>query len=183
MPITLEALMAQRQDRVAYAYTERDTMLYGLAVGMAQDPSDERELDFVYERRGTLRAVPSLAVTVARHDLIYHCGLQVEKMLHGEQVLTLHRPLPTAASLLADHRVIIVIDKGPARGVLIETDSRVYLQDGTRCSTCTTCTSHAATAAWAAPGRRSDPPTRCHGARPTWCAAPAPRRARRCGTG
>lgn len=131
MPITLDQLMAQRQDAVAYAFTERDTILYALAIGLGHDPLDETELDFVYERRGSLRAVPSQAVTVARHNLIYECGLQVEKMLHGEQVLTLHRPLPPAAEIVADHRVLSVLDKGPAKGVLIETDSQVRLKDGT----------------------------------------------------
>jgi acyl dehydratase len=131
MPITLEQLMAQRQDALAYAYTERDVMLYALAVGMGRDPFDETELDYVYERRGTLRVLPSQAVTVARHNLIYECGLDVPRMLHGEQVLTLHRPLPPAAQMLADHRVINVLDKGPAKGILIETESLVRLQDGT----------------------------------------------------
>lgn len=130
MPITLEALMAQRQDQVRYAYTERDTMLYALAIGFGRDPFDEVELDFVYERRGRLRAVPSQAVTVARHNLIYECGLDVPRMLHGEQTLTLHRPLPPAAELVADHRVVGVTDRGPAKGLLIETESRVRSADG-----------------------------------------------------
>jgi acyl dehydratase len=131
MPITLERLMAQRQDAVAYAFTERDSMLYALAVGMGRDPLDEAELDYVYERRGSLRALPSQAVAMARHNLIYECGLQVPKMLHGEQLLTLHRPLPPAAELLADHRVVSVYDKGLAKGLLIQTESRVRLKDGT----------------------------------------------------
>lgn len=131
MPISLETLMAQRVDNAAYAYNERDTMLYALAVGMGRDPFDEQELDYVYERRGTLRAMPSQAVTVARHNLIYEIGLNVEKMLHGEQKLTLHRPLPPAAELRADHRVVNVFDKGPAKGLMIETDTQVRLPDGT----------------------------------------------------
>ena len=123
--------MAQRASDAAHAYTERDTMLYGLAVGMGRDHLDTRELDFVYERRGTLRSVPTQAVTVARHNLIFEIGLDVPKMLHGEQKLTLHRPLPPAAEVLADHRVCEVYDKGPAKGLLIETDTRVRLKDGT----------------------------------------------------
>ena len=123
--------MAQRASDAAHAYTERDTMLYGLAVGMGRDHFDTRELDFVYERRGTLRSVPTQAVTVARHNLIFEIGLDVPKMLHGEQKLTLHRPLPPAAEVLADHRVCEVYDKGPAKGLLIETDTRVRLKDGT----------------------------------------------------
>ena len=129
--ITYDFLMAQRASDAAHAYTERDSMLYGMAVGMGRDPFDTRELDFVYERRGTLRSVPSQAVTVARHNLIYDIGLDVPKMLHGEQKLTLHRPLPPAAEVLADHRVCEVYDRGPAKGLLIETDTRVRLKDGT----------------------------------------------------
>lgn len=131
MAIALEHLMAQQAKDVPFAWTERDTMLYALAVGMGRDPLDEQELDYCYERRGTLRAVPSQAVTLARHNLIYEIGLDVPKMLHGEQVLTLHRPLPPAAELLADHRVVQVIDKGPAKGILIESESRMRLKDGT----------------------------------------------------
>ena len=129
--ITYDFLMAQRASDAAHAYTERDSMLYGMAVGMGRDPFDTRELDFVYERRSALRSVPSQAVTVARHILIYDIGLNVQQMLHGEQKLTLHRPLPPAAEVLADHRVCEVVDKGPAKGLLIETDTRVRLKDGT----------------------------------------------------
>ena len=128
--VTYDFLMAQRASDVAHTYTERDSMLYAIAVGMGRDPFDTRELDFVYERRGTLRSVPSQAVTVARHNLIYEIGLDVPKMLHGEQKLTLHRPLPPAADVLADHRVCEVYDKGPAKGLLIETETRVRLKDG-----------------------------------------------------
>jgi acyl dehydratase len=131
MPITLEKLMAQQARDVPYTYTERDSMLYALATGFGHDPRDEVELDYVYERRGTLRAVPSQAVTVARHNLIFDVGMQVEKMLHGEQILTLHRPFPTAAQMLADHRVVAVYDKGAAKGSMVETESKVRLADGT----------------------------------------------------
>ena len=129
--ITYDFLMAQCASDASHAYGERDSMLYGMAVGMGRDPFDTRELDFVYERRGKLRAVPSQAVTVARHNLIYDIGLDVPKMLHGEQRLTLHRQLPPAAEVLADHRVSGVYDKGAAKGLFIETDTRVRLKDGT----------------------------------------------------
>lgn len=129
--ITYEFLMAQRASDVVHAYAERDCMLYAVAVGMGRDPLNTRELDYVYERRGTLRTVPSQAVTVARHKLIYEIGLVVPKMLHGVQKLTLHRPLPTAAEVLANHRVAEVHDKGPDKGLLIETETQVRLRDGT----------------------------------------------------
>jgi acyl dehydratase len=131
MPITLDKLLARQAKDVPFTWTERDTMLYALAVGMGRDPFDEQELDYCYERRGTLRALPSQAVTLARHNLIYEIGLDVPRMLHGEQLLTLHRPLPPAGELLADHRIVNVFDKGPAKGLLIESESRMRLADGT----------------------------------------------------
>jgi acyl dehydratase len=125
MPITLDRLMAQEALDAPYAYGERDSMLYALAVGMGRDPLDETELGFVYERRGDLRCVPTQAVTVARHNLIFEIGMVVEKFLHAEQMLTLHRPLPPACELLADHRVVDVFDKGAEKGIMVETQTRV----------------------------------------------------------
>ena len=131
MPTTLDVLMSQQATDAAYSYTERDTMLYSVAIGMGRDPFDERELDYVYERRGMLRAVPSQAITAARHNLIFEIGMNVEKFLHGEQKLTLHRPFPISGELLADHRVLSVTDKGVEKGLLIETESKIRLADGT----------------------------------------------------
>lgn len=131
MSTTLNVLMSQQVTDAAYSYTERDTMLYSVAIGMGRDPFDERELDYVYERRGSLRAVPSQAITVARHNLIFEIGMNVEKFLHGEQKLTLHRHFPTSGELLADHRVLSVTDKGVEKGLLIETESKIRLADGT----------------------------------------------------
>ncbi len=130
MPVTLEKLMTQRATAVPYAYTERDSMLYALAIGMGRDPFDERELDYVYERRARLRCVPTQAVTTTRHNLIFEIGMQVEKFLHAEQLLTLHRPLPPGAELLADHRVVDVFDKGADKGLMVETDTKVRTKDG-----------------------------------------------------
>lgn len=131
MPITLDKLMAQQAKDAPFAWTECDAMLYALATGMGRDPFDQAELDYCYERRGTLRALPTQAVTLARHNLIFQVGMDVEKFLHAEQLLTLHRPLPPAAQILADHQVTNVFDKGAAKGVMVETESRMRLADGT----------------------------------------------------
>ncbi len=131
MPVTYEQLMKIQALDQPYSYTERDTMLYAVAIGMGRDPFDQQELDYVYERRGTLRAVPSQAVTVARHNLIFDVGMVVEKMLHGEQKLTLHRTFPVAAEMLADHKIVEVYDKGADKGSMIEVISKIRLTDGT----------------------------------------------------
>ena len=129
MPATYEQLMALRANDVPHAYTERDSQLYALAIGMGRDPLDRAELPFVFEKF-PLRTVPTQAVTVARQRLIWDVGLDVGKFLHGEQILTLHRPLPPAASLLADHRVTQVYDRGVEKGSIIELESALRLADG-----------------------------------------------------
>ena len=48
-------------------------------------------------------------------------------MLHAEQRLTLHRPLPPAAELRISKRVLDVFDRGPSRGamILLEAEARL----------------------------------------------------------
>ena len=107
-----------------YRYGDRETMLYALGVGMGRDPLDERELDFVFER-GALKTLPSMASTLARVPLLEDCGWDYSRVLHGEEGLVLHRPLPSAAELVADARVVEAYDKGRNRGALICTETTV----------------------------------------------------------
>jgi acyl dehydratase len=45
--------------------------------------------------------------------------------VHGEHGLTLHRPIPTQASVLGKVRILDVIDKGAGRGALIYSERRI----------------------------------------------------------
>lgn len=125
MAINLEALEALEIVDMRFAYGERETMLYGLSVGMGRDPLDARELPFVFEGAG-LQAVPTMAVVLASTGIIRRLGVDFTKILHGEQRLTLHRPLPVAGELLANSRVAAVYDKGADKGavLLLETTAR-----------------------------------------------------------
>ncbi|MDB6101742.1 MAG: 3-alpha,7-alpha, 12-alpha-trihydroxy-5-beta-cholest-24-enoyl-CoA hydratase, partial [Gammaproteobacteria bacterium] len=46
-----------------YIWTERDYMLYALALGCGSNPTDEASLPFVYERR--LKVIPTLPTILA----------------------------------------------------------------------------------------------------------------------
>lgn len=125
MAISLEALKALEINDMRFAYGERETMLYALSVGMGRDPLDARELPFVFEGAG-LQAVPTMAVVLASTGIIRKTGVDFAKVLHGDQRLTLHRPLPVAGELLANSRVAAVYDKGAGKGavLLLETTAR-----------------------------------------------------------
>ena len=125
MAITYEKLMSLRSSDVSHRYGERETMLYALSIGMGRDPLNEAELPFVFEKY-RLRTVPTWAIVVARQNLIYDVGLNVGKMLHGEQTLELHHPLPPAAELLADAAVTEVYDRGPDKGIIIQLGGTIY---------------------------------------------------------
>jgi hypothetical protein len=46
-------------------------------------------------------------------------GIAWKQALHGEQPLTLHRPLAVGGSIRAEHRITAVDEKGTGRGALV----------------------------------------------------------------
>jgi acyl dehydratase len=108
---------------IVQRYDARDSALYALSLGMGADPTDEDELPYVYEGRGPL-AVPSQCVTLCWPPFWHKesaTGISWRRILHGEQRFVLHRPIPVAGIVEADHRVVAVADKGAARGCIIYT--------------------------------------------------------------
>ncbi|MCC7426614.1 MAG: MaoC family dehydratase N-terminal domain-containing protein [Alphaproteobacteria bacterium] len=120
MPVTTESLMGVQIPEVRHTLTERDTMLYALSVGLGQDPMDENQLCFVTEPR--LAAFPTIGVVLAYpgfwiRDL--KTGIDFVKLVHGEQGLTIHRPLPAKGEIIGRTRVTGVVDKGAGKGMLL----------------------------------------------------------------
>lgn len=126
MAINYEKLMALKRDGDRFRYTDRETMLYAIGIGMGRDPLDEQELPYVFEQPG-LKTVPTLAAVLARVPLLKDCGYDYSKVLHGEQRLTLHRTLPPEGELIARSRVTAAYDKGPDKGAVIYTETEARL--------------------------------------------------------
>ncbi|MGH8688195.1 MAG: MaoC/PaaZ C-terminal domain-containing protein [Burkholderiales bacterium] len=124
MALNYEHLMGLKRTGDRYAYGDRESMLYALGIGLGRDPLDERELAFVFEQPG-LKTVPTMASVLARVPLLRDCGFDYSKVLHGEQRLQLHRPLPPAGELVADSRVTAAYDKGAGKGAVIYTETAV----------------------------------------------------------
>jgi acyl dehydratase len=122
MPIVYPEILEGKAEGQTYAWRDRETMLYALGIGMGADPMNETELPFVYEK--DLKAVPSLATVVAWGSGPRFGSSTINFMLvvHGEQSIELHKPMPVGADIVADSRVVAVYDKGP-KGAVIVTES------------------------------------------------------------
>ena len=103
MPLNYEKLMSTTFEPTRQTYARRDTMLYALGVGVgALDPFDPQELKYVYEKN--LVALPTFAVTLAAGamrlaDPVY--GINYRMLLHAEQTLEMHKPLPVDGTVVS----------------------------------------------------------------------------------
>jgi acyl dehydratase len=126
MPIDYAALKSWPFPDVEHRYTARDTMLYALGLGCGSDPTDADELQFVFEER--LCALPTMAVVLGGPGFWMRnerTGVDWRKILHGEQGLTLHRPLPAAGAVIGRTRIKEIVDKGRERGALMFTERNI----------------------------------------------------------
>jgi len=106
------------------SYDERDAALYALALGFGSDPCDDRELAFVVEPN--LKIVPTMSVLLATGvgRVIAEGGLDYRMIVHGEQRLAIHRPLPSKATELRSRsRCLGVDDKGAGKGAVVDVET------------------------------------------------------------
>ena len=122
MPIDYPAVLTLKEEGRRFSWTERDALLYALAIGMGADPLDRDELPFVYEKN--LKTVPTFAAVIAWGAGISpeRIGLDRKRTLHGEEAVTLHRPVPATGDVVADSRVVAVYDKGE-KGAVVERET------------------------------------------------------------
>ncbi len=121
---------------IKHTYTEKDTMLYALSLGIGQDSLNPKQLQYVYEKE--LKAFPTMAVILGYPGLWMNnpeTKINFLKIVHGEQRLRLHHPLPSSGTLNAKIRVSHVIDKGADKGALVIVERKIYDQDGTLLAT------------------------------------------------
>ena len=95
--IDRDALLAWPFEEKVQHYTERDTMLYALSLGFGEDPMDAAQLHHVIQPN--LQAFPTMALVLAHPGPWTGdpaTGIDRAKVVHGEQMLTVHAPLPAS---------------------------------------------------------------------------------------
>jgi acyl dehydratase len=126
MPFKAEELMSYPIPLGEQILTRKDCMLYALGVGLGNDPIDENQLKFVYEK--DLHALPTMANVLAHSGFWLKApdtGVDWRRVLHGEQKFTIYRPLPVEGTLVSSTRIKAIVDKGKDLGAFIYLERRV----------------------------------------------------------
>ncbi|MDR5814161.1 MaoC/PaaZ C-terminal domain-containing protein [Caballeronia sp. LZ033] len=126
MAIDYHTLRNWAFDDVRQTYTERDCAIYALSVAFGSEPLDTRALKFTYGPE--LVAAPTMAAVLGFPGLWMRnpeTGIDYAKVVHGEQRVTLLRPLPAAATIIGRTRVQSVVDKGEGKGAQVLTSRDV----------------------------------------------------------
>lgn len=128
MPLNYEKLMAMKFEPITHRYSRTDTILYALGLGVgAADPTDAQELKYIDERQ--LVALPTLAVTLAAGAMRLadpESGVNYRLLLHAEQSLTLHKPLPAEGMVVSEMAIDELYDKGAAKGAIMHMTRKLH---------------------------------------------------------
>jgi NAD(P)-dependent dehydrogenase (short-subunit alcohol dehydrogenase family)/putative sterol carrier protein/acyl dehydratase len=102
--------------------------LYALGVGAGFE-----ELEFCYENR--LKVLPSFAIG-SIFDFLASVGLSsnanLAGILHGEQDILFHNPIPTEGALTTEGQITHMFDQGPKKGALVRAEADTMHSNGQR---------------------------------------------------
>lgn len=115
-------------EEVEQTYSVKDAIIYALGIGLGYNPLDEGQLRFVFEERD-FHTFPTMAVVLAGPGFWMRdpeSGIVWQKVLHGEQGIEIHNPLPPSATVVARTRVTDILDKGEGKGALIYSERTLF---------------------------------------------------------
>lgn len=132
MPINPALATETTYDDVHASWGPDNVILYHLGVGAGADPTNTKELEYVNERY--LKVLPTYSVIPDFEGVrpaLQGPGLdyQLAAMLHGEQQLVVHAPLPPEASVITTPTVEAVYDKGKSAVIVLRADTRLADDD------------------------------------------------------
>lgn len=128
MPIDLEKARGAKLASTTGEWDRDQVILYHLGIGAGQaKPTDPKELEYTYEKN--LKVLPSygvIPVFSAVGGMAGVPGIQINfaLVLHGEQDIEIHRPIPVQAKIESAGRIAGIYDKGKAALIVIEVETK-----------------------------------------------------------
>lgn len=131
MPINPDAVGAESDEKES-SWSSKDSLLYALGVGAGVSDPTGFELEFTTENTKdvTQRALPTMAVVLGggmagpNSPMAKLGEFNPAMLLHGEQSITLHKPLPVEATVLGKSKIAGIYDKGKAALVILESSAK-----------------------------------------------------------
>jgi acyl dehydratase len=126
MPIDPSKALGFELGESQYTYTADDVILYHLGVGAGVPATDANELEYTYEKN--LKVLPSFGVIPTFGSMgglgnVPGLDFNFAMLLHGEQALEIHRPIPSEATITNRGKVAEIWDKGKAALVVMQVDT------------------------------------------------------------
>lgn len=127
MPIDVATALSAEPAVRELSWTEPDVLLYHLSLGAGAYRTDPAELRWTYER--DLQVLPTFALVAGGRATELRPGepmrlpgidVDLRKILHAGQAITLHAPIPVRASARSTSRVAHVWDKGKAAVIVLQ---------------------------------------------------------------
>jgi acyl dehydratase len=132
MSIDLKKALAVKQKPVTTSHDEKDVILYNLGIGTGlapEDPTSPENLAYLFEdglkvlpSYGVIPVFPMMDDTVMNTDGI---DIDFTKVLHGEQEIIIHNPVPAKAELEHTAKIADIYDKGKAALIIVQVDSKI----------------------------------------------------------
>ncbi|MEY7980619.1 MaoC/PaaZ C-terminal domain-containing protein [Streptomyces pilosus] len=128
MPIDAARALAAPPRTTRISWTAKDVLLYHLGIGAGRPATDPGELRYTLESR--LHVLPGFATVagggppgVIRALSVPGVDVDLARVLHAGQSLTVHRPLPAEGSATTTDRITGVYDKGGAALLVLRTEA------------------------------------------------------------
>jgi acyl dehydratase len=125
MPIDPSVAIGAELPPSEFSWTSSDVQLYQLALGAGADPMNPRELSYLVDN--TPQVLPSFgnlaqSFHMTEPPTVPFPGIDIElaKILHGAESVTVARPLPPSGTAKSTSRVVDIWDKGKAAVILTE---------------------------------------------------------------
>jgi hypothetical protein len=124
MPIDPSKALGHQFPASKSSYHQDQVILYHLGIGAGTPATDANELSYTYEKN--LKVLPSFGVIPTFGALggvmggVPGLSFNPALLLHGEQDIEIHRPLPVAAKLENQARIAGLYDKGKAALAVLE---------------------------------------------------------------
>jgi acyl dehydratase len=126
VPINLDIALGAELEPVEFSWVASDVQLYNLALGAGSDPMDSRELRYLTD--GTPQVLPTFSSVAASFHAtdaptVSFPGIEIElsRVLHASEAVTVPAPLPASGAGRAVTRVTEIWDKGKAAVIFNET--------------------------------------------------------------